>query len=88
MNGRRAHLGLQRLLGQLEELRIGEPVRLLRQGQITVPEIPLSPQSFLLTEAVNQIPTTLLFKDGRLIDRRLGAQSERALLDWVAQARR
>ena len=40
----------------------------------------------LLTEARNQMPTTLLFRDGVLIDRRLGAQSFERLRDWVGAA--
>jgi hypothetical protein len=48
---------------------------LLASGGITLPEIPLAPNRLTLTEAVNQIPTTLIFRDGVLVDRRLGAQS-------------
>jgi hypothetical protein len=48
-----------------------------------VPRVPLSPQGLLLTEARNQMPTTLLFRDGVLIDRRLGAQSFERLREWV-----
>jgi thioredoxin-like negative regulator of GroEL len=40
----------------------------------------------MLTEATNQIPTTLLFRNGTLIDRRLGAQTFEALREWVAEA--
>ena len=38
-----------------------------------------------LTEAMNQIPTTLLFKKGELIDRKLGAQSVEELTKWVGK---
>jgi thioredoxin-like negative regulator of GroEL len=39
-----------------------------------------------MTEARNQMPTTLLFRDGALIDRKLGAQSFETLRDWVMSA--
>ena len=58
--------------------------RLRRQGAITVPEIPLAPARLAVTEALNQIPTTMLFKDGVLADRRLGAQTPDALRAWIA----
>ena len=58
--------------------------RLLKDGAITVPEIPLAPERLFFTEALNQIPTTLLFRNGVLVDRRLGAQSADALAAWVA----
>ena len=61
--------------GQLEDFRV------------TVPRIPLSPRGLALTEARNQMPTTLLFRDGELIDRRLGAQSFESLRDWISEQR-
>ena len=57
--------------------------RLRQQGGITLPEIPLAPHRLALTEALNQIPTTLLFRDGVLLDRRLGAQTTEELRAWV-----
>jgi hypothetical protein len=57
-----------------------------RANGITLPEIPLSPRHFTQTEALNQIPTTLLFRDGVAVDRRLGAQSFEELRAWVGQA--
>lgn len=60
--------------------------RQLEDFHVTVPRIPLSGAGLLLTEARNQMPTTLLFKDGVLIDRRLGAQSFERLRDWVGAA--
>jgi hypothetical protein len=62
--------------------------RLRRQGHVHLPEIPLAADRLPLTQALNQIPTTLLFKDGLLLDSRLGAQSSAELRDWVAQALR
>jgi hypothetical protein len=61
-------------------------VRQLGDFHVTVPRVTLSAQGLLLTEARNQMPTTLLFKDGVLIDRRLGAQSFERLRDWVEAA--
>jgi hypothetical protein len=60
--------------------------RLLSRHRIALPEIPLAPMRFLKTEAVNQIPTTLLFRDGVQIDRRLGAQTDDALVEWISRA--
>ena len=55
----------------------------LSEFHVTLPRIPLSPSGLALTEARNQMPTTLLFRDGVLVDRRLGAQSFDRLRDWV-----
>ena len=60
--------------------------RQLADFHVTVPGITLSGHGLLLTEARNQMPTTLLFRDGMLIDRRLGAQSFERLRDWVGAA--
>ena len=60
--------------------------RQLTDFHVTVPSITLSGHGLLLTEGRNQMPTTLLFKDGVLIDRRLGAQSFDRLRDWVGAA--
>jgi hypothetical protein len=58
-----------------------------RANAIVLPEIPLAPERFVTTEAVNQIPTLLLFRDGGMIDRRLGAQTFDELKAWVEAAR-
>ena len=58
--------------------------RLLDRHAIRLPRIPLAPERLVLTEASNQIPTTLLFRGGQLIDRRLGAQDVDALRAWIA----
>jgi hypothetical protein len=60
--------------------------RLRRQGRITLTEIPLAPERLALTDALNQSPTTLLFRDGVLVDRRLGAQTAAELQVWVSEA--
>ena len=60
--------------------------RLLGNHGITLPRIPLAAQRLPLTEANNQIPVTLLFREGRLVDRRLGAQTSAQLQRWVDEA--
>ena len=60
--------------------------RVRRHESITLPEIPLAPERLAFTEALNQIPTTLLFRDGVQIDRRLGAQTYDQLREWVTAA--
>lgn len=51
---------------------------------VTVPRIPLSQMGLAMTEARNQMPTLLLFRDGVLVDHRLGAQSFEGLRDWLS----
>ena len=60
---------------------------LIAQNKILLPRIPLTADGLKLTEAANQMPTTLLFRDGVLIDRRLGAQTSRELEEWVTKDR-
>jgi len=60
--------------------------RQLLEFHVTLPRIPLSPAGLALTEARNQMPTTLLFRNSVLVDRRLGAQSFDRLRDWVDAA--
>jgi hypothetical protein len=63
--------------------RRGDVSRLRRRYAIDLPEIPLAPERLPLTEAHNQIPATLLFEDGVLIGRRLGAQTFDELRAWL-----
>ena len=56
---------------------------LLSRGGITLPAIPMTPTGLAMTEGRNQMPTTLLFRGDRLIDRRLGAQTFDELREWV-----
>lgn len=62
----------------------GDAERLLRREGIRTPRIPLAPERLPLTEAHNQNPTTLLFRDGVLVDRKMGAQTFEQLRDWVS----
>jgi len=57
--------------------------RLIDDNRIVLPRIPLTPAGEKFTEADNQMPTTLLFHRGVLVDRKLGAQSTRELEAWV-----
>jgi hypothetical protein len=66
--------------------RPADVARQLADFHVTMPSITLSGDGLLLTEGRNQMPTTLLFRDGVLIDRRLGAQSFERLRDWVGGA--
>ncbi len=61
-------------------------VRQLTEFHVTIPRIGLSASGLLLTEARNQMPTSLLFRDGELIDRRLGAQTFEQLREWIGGA--
>jgi hypothetical protein len=58
--------------------------RIRRQAGTTLPEIPLTKAHFAKTEGRNQIPTTLLFRNGTLVDRRLGPLSYELLTDWMS----
>jgi WD40 repeat protein len=57
-----------------------------RRYEVSLPRIWLAPRYLALTDADNQIPTTLLFRDAVLVDRRLGAQSYDRLRQWLASA--
>jgi hypothetical protein len=59
---------------------------LLYRYHITVPRIPLANERLRLTEMHNQNPTVLLFRDGRLLDRRFGAQTMEDLVPWITAA--
>ena len=58
-------------------------VQQLTDFHVTIPRVRIPAKGLLLTEARNQMPTTLLFKDGVLVDRRLGAQSFERLREWI-----
>jgi hypothetical protein len=57
---------------------------MLDRYAIDLPRIPLASERLALTEGHNQNPTTLLFRDGELVDLRMGAQTLEQLRDWVA----
>lgn len=68
--------------------RRADVIALRARYGITLPQIPLAPNRLTLTEAHNQVPATMLFRDGQLIDRRLGAQTQVQLEQWVIAATR
>jgi hypothetical protein len=57
--------------------------RLLARHRIRLSRLAIDAQHLAAAGARNQMPTTLLFRDGRLVDRRLGAQSFDELLSWI-----
>jgi hypothetical protein len=68
--------------------RPADVVRARERYGITLPAIPLAPARLPLTAVHNQIPLALLFRNGMLIDRRLGAQPYDMLRTWVEDALR
>jgi len=60
--------------------------RQLKDFHVTIPSLTLTARALTLTEARNQMPTVLLFRDGILIDRKLGAQAFTDLKPWVQGA--
>ncbi|MGH9238975.1 MAG: hypothetical protein ACRD3G_13125, partial [Vicinamibacterales bacterium] len=56
---------------------------MLSKYAISLPQIPLDVHAFMRSKAANQMPTTLLFRDGVLVDVRLGAQTAAELGEWV-----
>lgn len=59
--------------------------RILRAHDIRLPEIGLRADRIHLTGALNQIPTELLFRDGVLIEQRLGPLSYDDLKAWLSK---
>jgi hypothetical protein len=60
--------------------------RILHLNKVRLPELSMRPDRIALTGALNQIPTELLFRDGVLVEQRLGAQSYAELKDWIASS--
>jgi hypothetical protein len=60
--------------------------RMIEAGGINLQAIPLAASRLSKTEGENQIPAYLLFRGGRLVDRRLGAQRAQSLIEWIASA--
>lgn len=66
-----------------------EDVDRIRQAHaIHLPEIGLRADRIHLTGALNQIPTELLFKDGVLVEQRLGPMSYDDLAAWLSRHER
>jgi thioredoxin 1 len=49
-------------------------------AKVNIDENPMTPNEY----AVRGIPTMLLFKDGKLLDTKVGALPKSALKDWIA----
>ena len=60
--------------------------RQLADFQVTIPRLRITARGLELTEARNQMPTVLVFRDGVLVDRKLGAQSLESLKAMVQSA--
>ena len=63
-----------------------EITRQLGVFQVNVPRIPMTSKGLALTEGRNQMPTTLLFKNGVLVGSKLGAQTQEELQRWIDDA--
>ena len=61
--------------------------RILQAHDIRLPEIGLRADRIHLTGALNQIPTELLFRDGVLVEQRLGPLSYDDLTTWLSRHR-
>ena len=59
--------------------------RILSAHSIDLPEISLRADRIHLTGALNQIPTELLFQDGKLVEQRLGPLSYDDLTAWLSK---
>ena len=52
----------------------------LTVAKVDIDENPMTPNEY----AVRGIPTMLLFRDGKLLDQKVGALPKSALKDWIA----
>ena len=52
----------------------------LTVAKVDIDENPMTPNEY----AVRGIPTMLLFRDGKLLDQKVGAMPRSALKDWIA----
>lgn len=68
--------------------RAADAARMQARYDVQLPSIPLAPERLSMADAQNQMPTTLLFRDGVLVDRKLGAQTFEQLTDWVGRQQR
>ena len=54
-------------------------------GKLTIAKVDIDENPVTLNEyAVRGIPTMLLFRDGKLLDQKVGAMPKSALKDWIA----
>ena len=52
----------------------------LTVAKVNIDDNPVTPNEY----AVRGIPTMLLFRDGKLLDKKVGAMPKSALKDWIA----
>ena len=65
--------------------READIARMMRDYEVNLRRITLAPERLRLTEMNNQNPTTLLFRDGRFVGRKMGAQTATQLRQWVME---
>ncbi len=68
----------RQMLPIMEELsnELGKQVKIVKMD---VDEAPKTPEMF----NIQSIPTLIMFKDGELTDKRLGAQSKSDMIKWI-----
>lgn len=54
----------------------------IRVAKVNIDDSPNAPSRY----GVRGIPTLLLFKDGEVVDRKVGADSKRGIEGWIADA--
>ncbi len=68
----------RQMLPIMEELssEMGDKVKIVKMD---VDEAPKTPEMF----NIQSIPTLIMFKNGELLDKRLGAQSKAEMIKWI-----
>lgn len=64
------------LVGELDEQMTGK----LKVVKVNVDDAPKTPAQF----DIQTIPTFIIFKDGKLVDKKVGSMSKSELTDWVS----
>ena len=62
----------------LEEIAV-EKKDILKVIKLNIDENPLTPQKY----GIRGIPTLLLFKEGKLIDSKVGSMPKSSLIEWI-----
>jgi thioredoxin 1 len=68
-----------RMVGPILDELAGEFAGKLTIAKVNIDENPMTPNEY----AVRGIPTMLLFKDGKLLDTKVGASPKGQLKDWI-----
>ena len=69
-----------RMVGPILDELASEFEGKLTIAKVNIDENPMTPNEY----AVRGIPTMLLFRDGKLLDQKVGAMPKNALKDWIA----